>query len=459
MSEPFLIAFRESFQCSVLAALVLLFPLIREEKGFIRSFLAGILVAFLAGFPLGYVPFLSRHLLANETWTFWRYVAESVMFYLSVVVVIRRPNLTPITASRALFALGMMLFFFEARGLGFLIHDMGVMTESMTMTLVAALAGTGAGFLPFFLARRYLPQLPLRTAHVLPILFMVIGALQFAFGGLGELEKENILIPLQRGLLDFVGNAVQSMQRVLLVPEHPFLDVAFDGFARFMAGDRIALMLALLFFMTPPVFILIHLFSRPDPLVGDIAANAQRRQVIALFRKELFYQTIPVLTAFGMLVVLLHAVNISMNPLYDPSPVPVRATETTNTLRIPLSDKMGDLSDKKLRKYVYYQGNKQILFLAILKADGSLGVALDQCEICRPADWNKDAKGYAQKGEHLICKYCMTPISSSTVNNPGGCNPIPVPFKLEDRSIVILSDDLVTTFTKAEALDKKGTHL
>ena len=77
----------------------------------------------------------------------------------------------------------------------------------------------------------------------------------------------------------------------------------------------------------------------------------------------------------------------------------------------------------------------------------------------RPADWNTDAKGYAQKGEHLICKYCMTPIATSTVNNPGGCNPIPIPFSVQDGSIVIKLADLTGIYDKTQALEKKGTHL
>ena len=100
-----------------------------------------------------------------------------------------------------------------------------------------------------------------------------------------------------------------------------------------------------------------------------------------------------------------------------------------------------------------------MLFIVIMKADGTIGVALDQCEICRPADWNKDAKGYAQKGENLICKYCVTPIATNAVNAPGGCNPIPVPFKITNNTIVLSKGMLISTFDKAEALEKGGTHL
>jgi uncharacterized membrane protein len=139
--------------------------------------------------------------------------------------------------------------------------------------------------------------------------------------------------------------------------------------------------------------------------------------------------------------------------------VPVREGESRDMLRISLSDKAGSFEDKKMRKYLYYYGNKQIIFIAMMKPDGTVGVALDECEICRPADWNTDAKGYAQKGDHLICKYCMTPIATATLNSPGGCNPIPIPFKMEDSVITIRSADLIAVFNKLQELEKKGTHL
>jgi uncharacterized membrane protein len=287
---------------------------------------------------------------------------------------------------------------------------------------------------------------------------MTIGALQFAFGGVAELERENIMVPLQRGLLPLLEQAMRSLQGLLLVTEHSFLNVPGTELARYLASDRTALTLTVLFVLTPPVFMLIHLFSRPDPPLSEIRVPAHRRQKLAFFRNELLAQTIPVMTVFLVLVVLLHAVNISLNPLYDPAPVPLRDDTTPEVLLIPLSDKLGDFSDKKIRKYVYYFGTKQIIFLAVLKADGSLGVALDECEICRPADWNVDAKGYAQKGEHLICKYCMTPIATSTVNNPGGCNPIPVPFRMDDGRIAVELKDLIALYQKVQDLEKKGTH-
>lgn len=459
MLEAFLIAFRESLQCAVIAVLVIYYPRIRDNRKYLNSLIAGLSVALIAGFSAGYIPYAGAHLWTNESWTFWRHISESVLFYLSVLFLVVRPSPPAFMVSAGLFFLGVLLFVFEARTVGLLIQDIGVIKEKTLSVLALGIAGILSGFLPLFFSRRFIRKIPFDKAFTFPSLLMAIGALQFGFGGVGELEKENILISLQRGLLNFLGEAVKSLQSALLIQDHPFINITFSGLADFLSGDRTAMTLTLLFIMAPPLLILSHLFSRPDPVVSSLQTGAQRRYQIAFFRKELIYQTTPVLTAFVILVVLLHAANISLNPLYEPVPVPVREAGNETVLKIPLSDQFGDFSDKKLRKYVYYYGNKQIVFIAILKPDGSVGTALDECEICRPADWNTGAKGYAQRGEHLVCKYCMTPIATATVNIPGGCNPIPFPFQVDDTTIVITLSDLITTFKKARELEGKGSHL
>lgn len=459
MFESFFIAAREALQCGLLLALVLFYQPVRESRRYATWLAAGVLISFLCGFPLGFFPFLSKNLPPNETWTFWRYVCESLLFYSGILLAIRRPQPVPMTIVAGLFAIGFFLFFFEARMIGFLIRDIGTMRGNIFGIAALGVAGTLAGFSLLIPAGKYLKKIPLHKAFTPASLLMALGAFQFWFGGVAELERENILIPLERGLFSFLGESVKSMQSLLMISDHPFLSVAGSGAARRLAGDRTALAVTVLFITAPPLFILTRLFARPDPDLEDFHVPARRRQKVAFFRNELLAQTIPVMTVFIVLVVLLHAVNISLNPLYEPAPVPVRDEGNENELRIPTTDKLGDFTDKKLRKYAYSYGNRQIVLLAVLKADGSVGVALDECEICRPADWNVDAKGYAQRGGHLICKYCMTPIAISTVNNPGGCNPIPVPFRLEDREIIVSLPDLVAVFQKAQELEKKGTHL
>ena len=342
MSETFFISFRESFQCAFLLALVLYYPSVRDRKDHAASVVAGVILAFLAGFPLGYLPALSKALQSHETWTYWRHLAEALLFSLSILFVARPViKAPPVVLSLALFALGFSLFFFESRAAAFIIQDMGAMQDNVQGALASAAGGLVAGFALLVLLKPMLRRIPFEKAFTLPSLLMTIGALQFGFGGVAELERENILTPLQRGLQNFLGDAVRAVQKTLLIPEHPFLDVNWDGLARFIGGDRTALMLTVIFIMTPPVLILIRLFSQPDPIIGSETVAAQRRTQIAFFRNELLFKTVPVLTVFAVLVIMLHAVNVSMNPLYEPTPVPVQRGRTGKGRQDPLCRQTG----------------------------------------------------------------------------------------------------------------------
>lgn len=462
MTQSFLIALREAIQCTAILALVLAYLVAEGKRDRFKYLLSGVLSALAAGFALGYIPWLAERLPAHETWAFFRYLTEITVFYTGLALVVLRPreSTAPVVVGAGLFALGFAVFFFEARSLGFIVLDTGLMEENPYGVFAAGAGGLAAGFAPLLLINRQLGRIRLPQGLTsAATLLICVGALKFAFGGLGELQSGSVLIAIERGTLAFLGGASEHIQAGLLIEKHPFISVPFAGLMGFLSGDRAAMTLMVIFVTAPPVFALLNIFARPDPLVHDIEVAAHRRLSIAFFRRELIYRSVPVLLSLVIIIVLIHALNVSLNPMTEPTPIPVRERSDENLLRIPVAGGMGDLTDGKLRKFVYFYGTKQIIFIAILKPDGSVGLALDECEICKPAQWNKAAQGYAQRGEHLICKYCMTPIAISTVNNPGGCNPIPLPFKLEDRQIVIELDDLIILYEETRALEKKGTHL
>jgi uncharacterized membrane protein len=384
---------------------------------------------------------------------------ELSISYLSIVVMLKKIKLPETVLNVLLFGFGFSLFFFDSQAIGFFIHDVALMKENLSGVVLLSIAGILGGFLPL-LFYRYLKRLPIiEKALSLPVMLVFTGAYRLTFGGLGELTKEDIIQTLNRGFSHFLEGTVSLIQKSLILQPHPFIDVPLTGIFNYLSSDRMAMTLTVLTIMTPPIFVLIKIFASPDPLLHTLKSRAEKRLRIAEFRKELSYRSFLPVIGFVLLVVMLHTSSFAVNPLYDPPPLPVRTTNNGNKIIIPLSSKLGELTDGMLHKYVYIWGNKEIVFLAIVKPDGTVGLALDQCEICRPAEWNKEAQGYAQKGKHLVCKYCMTPIATETVNKPGGCNPIPVPFKVQEDSIVISVEDLVRTFSEAEKLQKKGTHL
>jgi uncharacterized membrane protein len=454
MLQTFIAGLRESLQCSLLLALLMGIPAARARAGWV---FAGVSLAFLSGFSSGFIPGISGLLPPNESWTLLRYATELTVFYLGLAFLTLKSEET--SSPAGFFVLGFVLYFFEARALGFLAYDKGSIAEAVSPVLAAALFGAALGFGPLALLRGRLERLKLERFFTFPSLLVSIGALKFAMGGVGEVEGGDILISIERGTRAFMGDAVANLRDVLMISGHGFIEAPLEGLAGFFSGDRFSTSLLVLFVMAPPVAILVRTFSMPDPSVRDLKAAAERRLKISFFRTELLLRSVPPLAAFAIIFVSLHAVNASLNPMFEPVPKTVREAGGEGVLRIPLSGKTGEFADGKLRKYLYYYGDRQVIFVAVLKPDGTLGVALDECEICKPPEWNKAAQGYAQRGKNLVCKYCMTPIPVHSVNKPGGCNPIPLPFNVEEEHIVVTLDDLISVYREAKALDRKGSHL
>src|SRR5512143_392506 len=147
MSDPFLIALRETLQASVLLALVLFSPPARDEAPARLSLLAGFFLAVLLGLLAGAVPSLTRSLGPHEIWAFWRSLSEAVLFSGSIVLLIRRISPPRRLVHAAMFFLGFLLVFFESRTLGFIVHDMGVVASRTAASFGSAACGLALGAL------------------------------------------------------------------------------------------------------------------------------------------------------------------------------------------------------------------------------------------------------------------------------------------------------------------------
>lgn len=422
-----------------------------------RHLFIGAAAALALGLPVG-ATFLEPGSRIQQTWVFWSLASEFAVFYSSVFVINRSRERSGPPSSIFLFILAFILLFFEAGALGSVLNSIGHSSESRPSAFAAGMAGLLAGLSPLPLASRFLLRLDWKGFWSLPSLLLSLGALRLATGGMSEFESQNLLISMQRGLEPLVRDAVRHIQGILLIPDHPYLPAPMSGFMDYMGGDRMAMSLMVLIVFFPPVWLLARLVAAPDPELRHIDVGAERRMKLALFRQDITFRGVPMMLSFLIIVFLVHSANLSLNPLFDPDPIPVVAEEDREVIKIPLADSKGDFTDQKMRRYAYFYGDKKIVFLAIMKPDGSLATTLDECEICRPAPWNTKAIGYAQRGKNMVCKYCVTPITVETMGEPGGCNPIPFESESDDNYIYIPLKNLIDSWKWAQKLEKAGTH-
>ena len=105
---------------------------------------------------------------------------------------------------------------------------------------------------------------------------------------------------------------------------------------------------------------------------------------------------------------------------------------------------LGQVEDGHLHRFTYETeagmdmgngkkttGGVGVRFIVIKKPNSSAyGVGLDACEICGQT-------GYYERDGQVVCKLCDVVMNINTIGFKGGCNPIPVEYKVEDGYIIL----------------------
>jgi len=89
------------------------------------------------------------------------------------------------------------------------------------------------------------------------------------------------------------------------------------------------------------------------------------------------------------------------------------------------------VSDGHLHRFSYQSSTGEIVRFIIIKKSGSAyGVGLDACEICGPT-------GYFERDNQVVCTLCDVVMNTATIGFKGGCNPIPIDYKVAEGKILM----------------------
>lgn len=135
--------------------------------------------------------------------------------------------------------------------------------------------------------------------------------------------------------------------------------------------------------------------------------------------------------AVGLAALLVLGVDHAYSQPSDTPPVPVALAPVDGAVRIPGAD----LPPGSLRHFAVAAAGRQVRFIALRRADGSVAIALDACLICGD-------KGYSQEGETIVCRHCHSAVYPPSIGQPGGCNPIPLASHRDGDDVVIAVADL-----------------
>ena len=96
------------------------------------------------------------------------------------------------------------------------------------------------------------------------------------------------------------------------------------------------------------------------------------------------------------------------------------------------------VDDGNLHRFVYVTPNNiETRFIVIKKPNSSAyGIGLDACDICGQT-------GYYQRGDQVVCNRCDVVMNINTIGFKGGCNPIPIEYRIADGSIIVPLSTLI----------------
>ena len=178
------------------------------------------------------------------------------------------------------------------------------------------------------------------------------------------------------------------------------------------------------------ILVPITLFLQPRPERPAWANPAQYRQLLSRAIRRKRWGT-------GFLAMLVLTILISSiggwyaNKKESLVPaVPVEATD--GLVQIPLEE----VSDGHLHRYAFRASDgTQVRVIVVQKGGSAFGVGLDACEIC-------GATGYFERDGQIVCRLCDVVMNKATIGLPGGCNPIPVEYRVANGAVQIAGDTL-----------------
>ena len=189
----------------------------------------------------------------------------------------------------------------------------------------------------------------------------------------------------------------------------------------------------MLFFCVTAIAALLALIlwnrSRNTPLSGENPAERRKGKSVMITRMRWSKASLASL----ILGLVLMTVGVHFdNKKVELSP-PVAAAATEGLIRLPLTT----VGDGTLHRFVYTsRKGVDIRYIVIKKSETAYGVGLDACDVCGSGG------GYYERKGQVICILCDVVMNKSTIGFPGGCNPVPLAFKIEDGQLVINIEDL-----------------
>ncbi len=201
--------------------------------------------------------------------------------------------------------------------------------------------------------------------------------------------------------------------------DHPW---AFP-YAKFVANNTLLFgILITVFALIIPVLLYVRSLRVKEPFDN----RAQERKLIARNRS---YRRFAVTVAVCAVIAI---VNLTAIKAYDSRIIELSPPEEYEIVGEEVFVPVDQLEDGHLHRFEYnIPDGGDVRWIAIKKPGAaSYGVGLDACSVCGDA-------GYFERNGQVVCKRCDVVMNINTIGFKGGCNPIPLEYRVENGYIII----------------------
>lgn len=157
---------------------------------------------------------------------------------------------------------------------------------------------------------------------------------------------------------------------------------------------------------------------------------AQHRKIRSLARRQRRWCSV---VCSGYVLALLI---LTVGKAYNEKEIVLSPAEPMNLSGDEIMIPLETINDGHLHRFVYTASDgTDVRFIVIKKNANAFGVGLDACDICGET-------GYYERNDQVICKLCDVVMNKQTIGFQGGCNPVPLTYKLNEGNMVIQTQSL-----------------
>ena len=185
---------------------------------------------------------------------------------------------------------------------------------------------------------------------------------------------------------------------------------------------------AVLAVLVVPVIIWSRSFKVNEPYENP----AQHRKIRAKWRDRRRWATTAVICC------ILSVLNLSVVKAFNEKEAEITPAEECEIRDNKMYVSLEQVADGHLHRFAHISDNNvEIRFIVIKKPNSNAyGIGLDACDICGKT-------GYYERGDQVVCNRCDVVMNVNTIGFKGGCNPIPIDYKIENGYIIVPIDVLL----------------